>query len=56
VYRKKRTSCNDSFGVLLGIKAAVEFRLHKKDLRLKIAVQEVGNVGKISVINWLSMT
>lgn len=36
-----------ALGVLLGIKAGVEFRLHKKDLSgLKIAVQGVGNVGK----------
>ncbi len=36
-----------AIGVLLGIKAAVEFRLHRESLDgLKIAVQGIGNVGK----------
>ncbi|WP_341528867.1 tryptophan dehydrogenase ScyB [Nostoc sp. UHCC 0302] len=36
-----------SLGVLLGIKAAVEFRLQRKNLEgLKVAVQGLGNVGK----------
>lgn len=36
-----------ALGVFSGIKAAVEFRLGKKDLRgLKVAVQGVGNVGR----------
>lgn len=36
-----------ALGVFLGIKAAVEFRLHRQDLNgLKVAVQGVGNVGE----------
>ena len=36
-----------ALGVFLGIKAAVEFRLHKKEInQLKIAIQGVGSVGK----------
>ena len=36
-----------ALGVFLGIKAAVEFRLQKKELHeLKVAVQGIGNVGK----------
>ena len=36
-----------AIGVLLGIKAAVEFKLQKKDLNgVKVAVQGLGNVGK----------
>ncbi|MCG6133457.1 MAG: tryptophan dehydrogenase ScyB [Nostoc sp. LLA-1] len=36
-----------AMGVFLGIKAAVEFRLHTKNLTgLKVAVQGLGNVGK----------
>lgn len=36
-----------ALGVFLGIKAAVEFKLHRQDLNgLKVAVQGVGNVGE----------
>lgn len=36
-----------AMGVILGIKAAAEFRLHKKELDgLKIAIQGIGSVGK----------